>query len=110
MELEDLWRASMEVAESNPRRHRPDVDQAWPRRSLTAIRESLEVELLQTLEHGSARLVGNALVLHRALVIIRGAADHERDLRVAPEVRDLPGLLERVEEDLAVVCHDDSND
>jgi hypothetical protein len=94
----------------DPGRLGADVGDARPALTLTAVRERLEVDLLQPFKLSASGLVRDAFVLHGALVADRGATDDESDLRIPPQVVDLAARGGGVEEDLEVVGDDDADD
>src|SRR5439155_2702947 len=99
-EFHNLRRRPVVVAVADPHRPRADVEQARPTLPLSAVRKRLEVKLLQPLEFRTARLVGDSLVLHGALVAVGSPANDEGDLGILPEVLHFASRFQRVEKDL----------
>src|SRR6185295_12551685 len=83
--LHDLRLRAAEVTEPDPARRHTKVRDARPGLALDTVRKAREVELLQALELGAARLVGRAFELHRA-TFLHVPADDERDARIAAQV------------------------
>jgi hypothetical protein len=77
---------------------------------LTTVGKAAEVQLLQAFQLGSHWLIGDAFVLHGALVPIDQATDDECDLGIPSQVVDLSRYVQRVEEDLQTIRHDNAYD
>jgi len=109
IELDDFRGISVEVAETYPGRTRPYVRQARPLQSLAPFRKPQKVEFLQLLELFACWLVRHPFILHSTLVAIHQPADYERDGCVLSQVGNLPGRIQRVEEEFEIISNDEAD-
>ena len=103
--LDKRW-ILIEVTVPNPSRSYHEIRNPRPTQVDTALRPSVKVHLLATLQFASAELVGSALVLNR---LLSRPADHERTCRSGDEIWVFPGTLYRVEDDLQIFSDGDAD-
>src|SRR5262245_38312595 len=96
-EFHNLRWASVIVTVANPSRPGPKVEQGRPARPMPAIGKGCELKLLQPIQCGARRLIGNALVLHGALVSGKQPANDESDLGIAAQILHFAGSVQGVE-------------
>src|SRR5258706_4714530 len=82
------------------------VSDASPALALRSVWPGREVGRFQACELVQLRLIGKTLDLKRLFVF---PANHEGDVRIAPDVCDLSRRVDGIEEDLEIVRYGDSN-
>src|SRR5262245_60028687 len=110
VELGAFGRVPIEIGEPDPGRSRPDVPGPWPAIPLPPIWDRFAVKPFQALKLNSSGLLGDALVLHGALVATACATDDQCDPWISPKIVELPAVVGGVEEDLEIVRDDDPDD
>ena len=109
-EFDDLRRVRCKVAEANPRWFHSDVDQAWPTSPRGSIGKRAEIQIEKPLQFGADRFICHAFILDRAFGTCSRRTDHEREPRIASEIRRLSRRVEGVEEDFEAITDNNAND
>lgn len=89
------------IAVANPRGTNANVGEVRPRLAIDPVGVRVEIDLLEAIELGSSRLVGEPFELNSLVVV---PTDHERDPRISPEILHFSRRAERVEHDLEAIA------
>ena len=106
----DRWWRLIEIAEAKPPRPDTKIGQAWPMLPVASIGKPDEIEFLQSLEVRSTGLVGDAFVLHGALITVHHPANDQRTPSIPTQIDHFARGIEGVEDDLKVVRYDEADD